>query len=118
MFILFIQRESRVVSASDLQALDDAAMPEVFIDDFVEVIFVPVGIPGALGIYHDNRPLLAAPQATGGIDANAVSASGKIVFLDLALYIITCFLRTVVVAAVTAVLALIGAEENMLVEKT
>ena len=106
-----------MVSASNLQALDDAAMPEVFIDDFVEVFFVPVGIPDALWIHHDNRPLLAASQATGGIDANAVAVGGEAKFLDLVLHIIARFLRAVVVAAVAAVFVLIGAEKNMLVKK-
>jgi len=87
-------------------------------DDFIEITFIHVCIPGALGINHDDRALVAAIHASGGVDADLVQVAGNAEFLDLVLHVIARLLRPVVVAAGAAVLALVGAEKNMLVVKT
>ena len=86
-------------------------------DDLVKIALVHIGIPGALGINHDDRTFIAAIQASGGIDADLVQVVGDAQLLDLVLHIIARLLGAVVVAAGAAVLALVGAEENMLVVK-
>lgn len=58
-----------------------------------------VGVPGALGINHDDRPFLVAIHASGGVDADVVLLVGNAEFLDLVLHVIARLLCTVVVAA-------------------
>lgn len=86
-------------------------------DDLIEVVFINIGIPGALGIDHDDRAFVAAIHASGRVDADFILGIGKAELLDLVLYVIARLLRTVIVAASAAVLALIGTEKNMLIVK-
>ena len=86
-------------------------------DDFIEIAFIYVGVPGALGIDYDDRAFLAAIHTSGGVDADFIFGVGNTEFLDLVLHVIARLLRAVIVATRTAVLALIGAEKNMFVVK-
>src|ERR1700693_4674022 len=86
-------------------------------DDLVEIAFIYVGVPGALGINHDDRTFLAAIHASGGVDADFILGVGNAELLDLVLHVVARLLRAVIVAASAAVLTLIGAEKNMFVVK-
>jgi len=89
----------------------------MLLDDLVEIAFVHVGVPGALGIDHDDRAFVAAIHATGGVDADVVLLFGNPELLDLVFYVVARLLRAVVVAASAAVFALVGTEKYMLVVK-
>src|SRR5665811_776027 len=86
-------------------------------DDLIEIAFIHVGVPSALGIDHDDRTFVAAIHASGGVDADVVLLVGNAEFLDLVLHVIARLLRTVIVAAGFTAFALVGAEKNMLVVK-
>ena len=86
-------------------------------DDLVEITFIYVGVPGALGIDHDDRTFLAAIHTSGGVDADFILWVGNAELLDLVLHIVARLLCAVIVAASPAVLTLIGTEKNMLIVK-
>jgi len=101
----------------NLKPLHHAPILQMLFDDLVEIAFIHVGVPGTFGIYHDDRPLIAAIHASGGVDADIVLLVGNSEFLDLVLHVVARFLRTVIIAASAAVLPLVGAEKNMFVIK-
>src|SRR2546423_3974056 len=100
-------------SPSHPQPLDDAAVLQVLLDDLVDVGVVEVRVPDAFRIDHDARPLLAAIEAAGLVDADLAFA-GETELLDAALGVIADLARPLVVAADAAVVALVAAEEDML----
>src|SRR5450759_1965870 len=86
-------------------------------DDFIEIAFINVGVPGTLGINHDDRTFLATIHTSGGVDADFILWVGNAELLDLVLHIVACLLCAVIVAASAAVLTWIGTENNMLILK-
>src|SRR5471032_1542257 len=48
---------------SDFETVDNLALHQVGIDDFIDVAGVDVGVPGAFGIDHQHRAFFAAVQA-------------------------------------------------------
>jgi hypothetical protein len=102
----------------NFQPLHYAPIFQMLFDDLVEIAFIHVGVPGAFGINHDDRTVVAAIHASGGVDTDVVLLVGNPEFLDLVLHVIARFLRAVIVAASAAVFALVGAEKNMFVVKT
>jgi hypothetical protein len=101
----------------NFQPLHLVPIPQMLLDDLIEILFIHIGVPGALGIDDDDRTFLATIQASGGVDADFILIVGDAELLDLVLDIIARLLRAVIAAASFAVFALIGTEENMLVEK-
>src|SRR5258706_4074656 len=99
---------------SDFQTLDDLAVHKMRIDDFIDVRFVDVGVPGAFGIDDDRRTFLAAVKASRLVDAN-VSRAGEAQRLH-ALYRVLLHRRRVAVRAarpVGARLTLVDAEKHV-----
>jgi hypothetical protein len=90
----------------------------MFFDDLVEIIFINIGIPGALWINHDHGTFIAAIHASCRVDADFVLEFGNAERFHPALHVIAGFLRAVVVAAGFTGFALVGAEKNMFIEKT
>jgi hypothetical protein len=74
---------------SDHQAIDDPAVYQVLLDDFVQVLVVHIGVPRALRVNHQYRPFFATVEATGLIDADLARA-GQSQFLHARLQV---FLR-------------------------
>src|SRR3990172_5906435 len=103
---------------SDFQAFNDAAVLEMLFDDLVEIPFILEGVPNTFWINHDDRAVVAAIHASGGVDADVVLAAGNIKLLDLVLDIVARLLRAVIAATILAIIALISAEKNMFVVKT
>src|SRR3989338_1024651 len=93
-------------------------MPEMLLDDLVEILFIHVAVPDALWIHHDNRPLVAAVHAAGGVDADVVPQTGNAEFGNLVFHVLARLRRAALGTAVAAIRAFIGAEKNMLIVKT
>ena len=58
------------------QALNDASVHQVFLNDFVDVVLVYVCIPDPFGVHDDGRALLASVQAARHVDPN-LTRTGK-----------------------------------------
>src|ERR1051326_2835919 len=56
------------------QPVDPATLLEVGFDDLVDIRLVLVTVPDALGVDHHVGAVLAAVEATGGIEANVLHA--------------------------------------------
>lgn len=89
------------------------ALPEVLIDNLVNIVPVDIGIPRALGINNDNRPLLATVQASCRVNAYATFTI-QTQRLDSFLGIIADVLRLMVGTTCFPSFALIHAEKNMI----
>src|SRR5437762_7364572 len=74
-------------SPSHAQALDDAAVLQVFLDDLVDVSAVDIRVPDRVRINDDARTLLAAVEAAGLVDAE-LARPGEAEFLHAALSVI------------------------------
>src|SRR4051812_38998559 len=53
-----------------LQALDDASVAQMLLDDLVDVGLVDIGVPDTLGIDHHAGAFLAAVEAARLVDAH------------------------------------------------
>ena len=84
-------------------------------EDFVDVGLVHVGVPDPFGVDDEQRALVAAVHAAGAVDAAfafAVQAS----LLDLFFQVVAHALAAGVAAALGAVVALVGAEKDVVLE--
>ena len=80
----------------NLQPLHRGTINQVGLDDFVDVGFVYVGVPGTFRVDHADRTFLAAVQASCLVDAN-FSGAGQFQFFGLFLCIFTQFGRPTLV---------------------
>src|SRR5690349_18408782 len=105
---------ARVVPAGmlDPQALDDAPVHEVLVDDLVDVVLVHVGVPDLLGIDDDDRPFLAAVEAARLVDADHALAV-ELELLDALLGVFLHRLGAMAGAAVLGRIALVEAKEDV-----
>src|SRR6056297_387931 len=96
------------------QALDRLAADDVALDDFLEVVFVDVGVPDSIRIDDQHRPQFATVQAAGGVGARAAGA-GQPQFLEAFLGPVAQLGRAALGARrpVGALGALVGAEEQV-----
>ena len=65
----FIQHERL-----NTQTLDYASVDEMFIDDFIEIILVDIGVPDPFRIHDDSRPQFTTTETPGDIDTHATFA--------------------------------------------
>ena len=98
---------------SDFQALNHIAFDQVFIDDFIDIVFIDVGIPRFFRVNDDDRSLVATIQATGVVDADFFLAA-QLQRFNALLGVIAQFLRTEIVATFGAALTLVGAEKDVI----
>src|SRR5205823_5524030 len=94
------------------QALDDAAVPQVLLDDLVDVRAVDVGVPDRVRVDHHAGAFFAAIQAPGLVDAHFPGA-GKPQLLDPLLGVIAHRGGPLVVAAGAPAVALVAAEKHV-----
>lgn len=94
----------------DFQAFDNPPMPQMLLDNFVDIVFIVVGVPDPFRINRHYRPLAAAVHATGVVDA-ALSRAVQMQFFNLLLGVIAHNLGAMVRATGAAVFALVGTEE-------
>src|SRR3569832_128990 len=94
---------------SELESLYDSPLPQMLLDDLVDVFLIDVAVPHALGIDHDHRPLLAAVETARGDDAHA-ARSGETELLHLVFGVSAQGRGTTAFAALSAGGAQIGAE--------
>src|SRR5205085_3832421 len=104
----------RVVPAGTLdpQALDDAPVHQVLVDDLVDVLLVHARVPDFLRIHDHHRALVAAVQAAGLVDPDLALAV-ELELLDALLGVFLHRLGAVARAAVFGSLALVEAEEDV-----
>src|SRR5512142_20637 len=93
-------------------------MGEVLLDDLVEISLVDVGVPDRLRIDHHYRPLVAAAEATGRVDADEILVGRDAQHLDLVLDVIARLFGMMVGLAILAFPTLVDAEEHMLMVMT
>jgi hypothetical protein len=80
------------------------------IDDFIDVMVVDVGVPGALRVNYEDRTFFATIQTAGLIDAD-LAAAAEAQFLDARFQVLLRRVRTFIGATCAAVGALIHANE-------
>src|SRR5437764_14440875 len=97
---------------SHAQALDDAAVLQVLLDDLVDISTVDVRIPDRLRINDDARAFLAAIEATGLVDAD-LARPGEAELFHAALGVVAQFACALVVAAHAPAVALVAAEKDV-----
>jgi hypothetical protein len=85
---------------------------EVLLDDLVDVRLVDVRVPDLLGVHDDDRPFVAAVEAAGLVDPHLPFA-GEAERLHAVLRVAAQRVGLVVLAAVLARLALVAAEEDV-----
>jgi hypothetical protein len=97
---------------SNLQAIYDAPLLQMFRNDLIEVLLVQVGVPNTFRIDHDHRSLATPVQATGAIDTHpalARQAQGLDPIFDIGAQLRGAALLT----ALAAIVPFIGAEKYM-----
>src|SRR5512146_3120646 len=102
----------RPAASLQLQALDNTPLLEVDLEDFVDVGLVHIGIPDAVRVHDQQRALVAAVEAAGAVDA-AFALAVEVGVLDLLLQVIAHLLPAGRTAALSAVVALVGAEKDV-----
>src|SRR5262245_18961623 len=80
------------------QAFDDAAVPQVLLDDLVDVGLVDIGVPDRVRVDDDAGTLLAAIEAARLVDAH-LAFTGHAERLDAALGVVAHGRGALVVAA-------------------
>jgi hypothetical protein len=111
--MVFTARPADKGLISNQQAFNDTSMDEVFLDDFVYVIIIHVGIPYPFRINGYHRPLAAAIHTSGGIDPDAALAR-QAKYLDPVFCVGTGRQGIEVLAAGTAIFTLVGAKKYVI----
>jgi hypothetical protein len=62
--------DAHYCSGSDPEAVDRASEDEMFLDDFLDVVVVDVGVPDSFGVHDENRSFITAVHAASLIDAH------------------------------------------------
>jgi len=97
----------------NLQPLDHPVMHQVFLEDFVDIFPVNVGVPDTFGVNDDDRPFVTAIKTSRCVDSYTPLAR-KAQRLAALLGVITHGLRFKALAAGTAICALVDAEKNVI----
>ena len=97
----------------DLQALDNPAMQQVILDDFVDIFPVHIGVPDAFRVDDDYRAFITAVKTSCRVDPDTPLAR-KPQRLAALLRIVTHGLRIIALAACTAIRALVDTEKNVI----
>ncbi len=92
-------------------------MKQVLINDLVDVRLINKGIPNLLRVDHHNRPLATAIETTCAVDTHLARLVNT-QFLTSLLGIATHRLGIEVLTAAAAILALVGAEKDVILIKT
>lgn len=85
---------------------------QVLIDDFIDILLINIAVPDRFRIHDHDRPLLAAIQTAGLVDANFAGA-GHAERLDALLAVVPDPAGAMILATSLATVALVTAEENM-----
>ena len=85
-------------------------MLNMFADDFVDVFFVDVGVPGFFGIHDDDWAFVAAVETAGAVDAHFARAIEFQCF-DFIFGVAAHSFRAAIVTTSFAVFALVDAKK-------
>ena len=94
------------------KALDHLSILQVTFNNFIHIVVVHHRVPNTFWIHHRHGAACTAIQATRFIHARTTNA-GKACSFNLRFAVVKRFLRTVVGAAILAVVSLIQAEKNV-----
>ena len=97
------------------QARNGYATLQVRVHDFVDIAFIHIGVPSALGVNHRDGARFAAPQATRTVDAN-LAIGVKTREFDPRFAVFHDLQRAMVLATDLAIVTRVGAKENVFVE--
>jgi len=64
----------------DLQAFDNSAVEQVFLDDLVDIPLIHIGVPDAFGVNHDHGAFLATVQTPRRVYPHAAPAGDTQLF--------------------------------------
>jgi hypothetical protein len=104
-----------VVDLFQLQALDNAPLFQMDIEDFVDVGLIDIGVPDTFRVDHQHRPLVAAIHAARAVDA-AFPFAVEVGLFDFFLEVVAHGLSTCRATASGAIVALVGAEKHVVLE--
>jgi hypothetical protein len=102
-----------MVESLYFQTFNNLPANQMLVDDFIDIVRIDIGVPGALRINHHDRAFFASVETTGLVDAD-FSRTAQIHFLDTLLGVLLRNLRAFVKAARASGISLIGAKENVL----
>jgi hypothetical protein len=105
--VSFIPSLSR---ASYFQSLDDAAVNQMLLNDFLDVFLINVAVPDFFRVNDDDRTLVAAIHATRLVDADPATAF-ELQLADAVLGVGLSRCGTQIVAAALAVATLVATEK-------
>jgi hypothetical protein len=97
----------------DLQALDNPAMQQVLLDDFVDIFPVYIGVPDTFRIDDDYRPFVTAVKTSCRVDPDS-SLVRKPERLAALLGIVAHGLRIKALATGTTIRALVDTEKKVI----
>lgn len=106
-------RDMSKTTLLDAQPLDRPAVPEMLLDDLVDIALTGVAVPDPFGIDDNRRPLAAAIEATGLVYPH-LAAPVEPERLDPRLGVVAHCHSPLVGAARLAVVALVDAEEYVI----
>jgi hypothetical protein len=98
---------------SDPETLDNPAVYQVLIDNLIEVRAIDIGIPDSVRIDDDDRTFLTPVQASRHVDTHAPTSRDSELLAAL-LRVITHAPGIKPLAAVTAVVALVGTKKHVI----
>jgi hypothetical protein len=102
-----------LLDALDSQAFHNPSVLQMLLDYLVNILPINITVPDRFRIHDQDRPFRTSVQATRCIDPDP-SLACKSQLLATLLGIVTNTPGTEPLTAVTAILALIGAEKNMI----
>ena len=85
---------------------------QVFIDDFIDIFPIEVGVPDIIRVDHDNRAKFAPVETARAIDPD-LSLARQAQLLDPVLGVVAYLHSIALLTALLALLAPVGAEKNM-----
>ena len=100
-------------ATSDSEPLDHAPIFEMFLNDFVDVFLVHIGVPDVFRINDNDGTFIAAVKATCIVDAYSLALAIEPKRFDAAFCIVAHGLRAMVVTADRPVFALVDTEKYM-----
>jgi hypothetical protein len=102
-----------VCLALNPQSFDHSSIFQVFLDDFVYVFFIHIGVPDIFRIDNDDRPFIATVKASRAVDAYSFTFAVEPQCFDTFLGVIAHSLRIMIITAQRSCLALVYAEKYM-----
>lgn len=99
--------------ALDPQSLNDSSIFQVFLDDFVDVLFIHICVPDIFRVDHNDRSLIATVKTSSVVDAYSLTLAVEPQCFDTFLGVIAHSLGIVIITAQRSCLALVYTKKYM-----